>query len=116
MEARMVKIVALIRRKPELSRDEFLHFWQEEHPPYVQALPGIRKYVQNAAVDGYREWAYDGAAELWFDSVRAVAAAFDSPAAEPMGEHEEAFIGELTWFLADEVDVPIAPKPPIARA
>jgi uncharacterized protein (TIGR02118 family) len=111
----VVKIVALIRRKPELSRDEFLHFWQQEHPPYVQALPGIRKYVQNAAVDGYREWAYDGAAELWFDSVRAVAIAFDSEAAEPMREHEAAFIGELTWFLADEVDVPVDAKQPAPR-
>jgi uncharacterized protein (TIGR02118 family) len=101
----MVKIVALIKRKPHLSREEFLHHWQREHPAYIRALPGVRRYVQNAAVEGYREWAYDGAAELWFDSVRAVAIAFDSEAAESMRRHEEEFVDQLTWFLADEVDV-----------
>jgi len=108
----MVKIIALITRKPSLSRQEFLHHWQDEHPQYVRALPGIRKYVQNPAVDGYRDWTYDGAAELWFDSVRAVAAAFDSAAAEPMRQHEEEFIDRLDWFLVDEVTVPLQEEKP----
>ena len=108
----MVKIIALITRKPNLSREEFLRHWQDEHPQYVRALPGIRKYVQNPAIEGYREWAYDGAAELWFDSVRAVAVAFDSEAAGPMHRHEAEFIDQLSWFLVDEVTVPLHGQEP----
>lgn len=102
----MTKVIALLTRSEGLTREQFLHAWQVEHPPLVWAMPGIRRYVQNPAVDGYRDWAYDGVAELWFDSVGDVARAFASEAAGPMLEHETHFIGELTWFLADETDVP----------
>lgn len=101
----MVKVIAVIRRREGLSREEFLHLWQQDHPAHIRNLPGIRRYVQSPTVDDRPSWPYDGAAELWFDSVRDVAAAFDSPAAEGMREHEKAFIGELQWFLADEIEI-----------
>jgi uncharacterized protein (TIGR02118 family) len=105
----MVKVVAVISRKPGLDRAEFLRHWQQDHPAYVRTLPHLRRYVQNPAVEGYRTWPYDGVAELWFDSVRDVAAAFDSPQATTLREHEENFIGELHWFLADEHEVSLDP-------
>lgn len=107
----MVKVVAVIRRRPGQERAEFLRHWQQDHPAYVRALPGLRRYVQNPAIEGYRTWPYDGVAELWFDSVRDVAAAFDSPQAATLREHEENFIGELLWFLADEREIPLEPVP-----
>lgn len=107
----MVKIVALVRRLPGLSREEFLRRWQQEHPPYVRELPGLRRYVQNPAFDGPRPWPYDGMAELWFESVRAVAVAFDGPAADRLRKHEESFIGDLEWFLVEEREVPVGDGP-----
>lgn len=103
----MIKIVAVITRTPGLDRATFLHRWQHEHPPYVRALTGLRRYVQNPALDGPQPWPCDGVAELWFDSVRDVAAAFDSPAGEALRTHEESFIGELQWFLAEEREVAV---------
>jgi hypothetical protein len=46
----------------------------------VAQLPELRRYVQNPAIDmgGRREWPHDGAAELWFDDVDAMRAAFRS--------------------------------------
>jgi len=102
----MVKVIALIKRQPSLSHDEFRHHWHVEHPPLVWALPGLRRYVQNPSVQGSRAWAFDGAAELWFDSIKDVAIAFDSSRAAPMHAHEKAFIDDIVWFLADEIDVP----------
>lgn len=102
----MTKVIALISRLPGMTREDFLRHWQDDHPTYVWALPGVRRYVQNAAVDGYREWPHDGVAELWFDSVGDVARAFASEAAGPMHEHEKLFIHDLTWLLAEETDVP----------
>lgn len=101
----MVKVIAVVTRKAGLDRDAFLRLWEGEHPTYVRRLAGLRRYVQNPAVGGYKQWPYDGVAELWFDSVRDVAAAFDGPEADRLREHEEKFIGELKWFIADEREV-----------
>ncbi|QSR28788.1 hypothetical protein CFH99_24505 [Nocardioides aromaticivorans] len=98
----MPKIIALITKQDELSREEFLHHWQVDHPPIVWALPGLRRYVQNPAIPHRTEWPYDGAAELWFESLRDIAVAFDSPQAKPMHEHEKKFIKDIAWFVADE--------------
>lgn len=103
----MTKIIALISRRPGLSREQFLEQWQVEHPRYVRKLPGLRRYVQNPAIEHRRPWPYDGAAELWFDDLPAVAAAFDSPAADALREHEEGFIGKLEWFVCNELDIPL---------
>jgi uncharacterized protein (TIGR02118 family) len=107
----MMKIVALIRKPEDMPHAEFLQHWQVDHPQYVWALPGVRRYVQNAAVQNRKSWPFDGCAELWFDSVKDVAIAFDSAQAGPMHQHEERFISELTWFLAEESEVP-APQVP----
>lgn len=109
----MVKVIALIKRRKSLSRAEFLDHWLVAHPPVVWSLPGVRRYVQNPALEHSKRWPYDGAAELWFDTLKDVAIAFDSEQAGPMHEHEEEFIEEVTWFLAEEVEVlqPVAEQP-----
>lgn|SRR5574340_263779 len=101
-----VKIVALIRSRDGLSREEFLRYWQVEHPRYVWQLPDLERYVQNPAVEHRTAWPHDGMAEMWFPSVSAVARAFASPQADALREHEEHFIGDLEWFLASETVVP----------
>ena len=100
-----VKIVALIKSKSELSRDEFLEYWNVEHPRYVWRLPALERYVQNPAIEHRKDWAFDGMAELWFPSVAAVAHAFSTPEADAVREHEEEFIEEITWFLASESEI-----------
>lgn len=95
-----MKIVALLRALPGLSREEFLRYWQEEHLAVVWALPGLRAYHQNPAIEHRRRWAYDGMAELWFDSVEDIRAAFSSPAADTMREHEQLFLEHIDWFIA----------------
>ena len=104
----MVKVIALIKSRPELPRDEFLRYWHVEHPPYVRQLPGVRRYRQNHAILHRNDWPYDGAAELWFDSVRDVAIAFDGPAADALRDHEQHFISDLAWFLVDEQEIPLS--------
>lgn len=101
----MIKVVAVIRRRADMDRAEFLRFWQEEHPPLVLRLPGIRGYRQNVAIEHHTSWPWDGCAELWFDDVGAVRDAFASSEAEPLRAHEEHFIGDIDWFLASEIVV-----------
>lgn len=108
----MVKICAVIRAKEGLSREDFLYYWQEEHPAVVRALPGVRRYVQNPAIDNGREWPFAGLAEVYFDSVKDIAVAFSSPLADAMREHEKLFIGEMEWIVATEEEVAITSNVP----
>lgn len=106
-----IKVVALIRRHPDLDRDEFLYHWQKDHPRYVWRLPDLERYVQNPALDHRTPWSYDGMAEMWFPSVKAVARAFASPDADALRTHEEHFIGSLDWFITTETVVPTVDHP-----
>ncbi len=112
----MIRLVYLLRRKPELSLDEFHRVWREEHGPLVafhQVGLGILRYTQSHRVDdpgneamasarGGMEPPYDGVAELWWESEEALATA----AASDRGQRAAA---EL---LADEarfIDHPASP-------
>lgn len=103
----MVKIVAFVRKKEDLTQEAFRAYWQEHHSQVVARLPGLRKYVQNPAIDmgSRREWPYDGVAELWFDDVAAVRSAFRSAESERVREDEPNFTTAIDWFLATEFSV-----------
>jgi len=87
----MIKLVFVIRRREELSHEEFHRYWLEEHGPLARRLLeslGARRYVQThtldtdlhaqlAATRGTAE-AYDGLAEVWWDSLDALLAAAGS--------------------------------------
>jgi uncharacterized protein (TIGR02118 family) len=99
----MLKIVSVIKRRPDLTFEQFIEHWQQRHPAFVTQLPGLRRYIQNPAVPHPRRtWPWDGMAELWFDDMRAIKLAFESPAADRVREDEQNFIGEQQWFIATE--------------
>ncbi|MGE0059297.1 MAG: EthD family reductase [Dehalococcoidia bacterium] len=78
----MVKLVLLVSRLPGLTIEQFVEHWQEVHAPLVMRLPGLRRYVQNHPVleaYGVRGMSHDGWAELWFDDLAALQAAYTSP-------------------------------------
>jgi len=105
----MVKLVFCLRRLPALSREEFQRYWRERHGPLVRRhaeVLRIRRYVQTHTLDhpmntvlagrrGTPE-AFDGIAELWWDSVDELAAASATPegraAAHALLEDERRFI------------------------
>ena len=98
----MVKVVVVIRRIDGMCRETFLRYWQEDLVPYVAALPGVRGYRQSPAIDRSKGWPWDGAAEVWFDDFAAVKAAFASPAGAALNGYEELFMGEKSWFVAED--------------
>ena len=73
----MIKVCELVRRRPDLSVEEFQTHWREVHGPIVAGIPGLLRYVQShPLLGGYRrgDLAYDGLAELWFDDKEALRA------------------------------------------
>ncbi len=106
----MIKLVFSLRRKPEMTREEFQAYWRDQHAPLVsrhaEALR-IRRYVQTharssevaaaqSAARGSEPDVYDGEAELWWDSLDDVIAAVSTPegrqAAIELLEDERRFI------------------------
>jgi uncharacterized protein (TIGR02118 family) len=94
----MLKLVFCLRRRPELSREEFQRYWRETHGPLVRrhaAALGIERYVQvhaghddlGAALRASRgaPEAYDGVAELWWRDRAAFEAALAKPEAQRAG-------------------------------
>ena|SRR5438876_10795027 len=117
----MIKLVFVIRRREELSPEEFHRYWLEEHGPLAHKLLeslGARRYVQthtldtdlNARLAGARgtDEAYDGLAEVWWDSLDALLAATGSEAGqsanETLIEDEARFIdfGRSSFFITEE--------------
>ena len=61
----MIKIVFCLRRRADLSRDEFQTYWRDTHAPLVQSHAdalGIRRYVQVHSIDDAvsRRWPVPG--------------------------------------------------------
>jgi uncharacterized protein (TIGR02118 family) len=77
----MIKVIAVLHRRAEMSREEFVRYWREVHAPMAQGMPGVRRYVINPAVEAFAMGgpSFDGVAELWFDDAAAARAAFGSP-------------------------------------
>ena len=107
--AAMIKLPFCLTRLPHLSREAFQDYWFKTHGPLVASVAEtlqIRRYVQlhslpaeaSAALRASREapGQYDGVAELWFDSLEALAANSERPEVRAAGalllEDERRFI------------------------
>jgi uncharacterized protein (TIGR02118 family) len=107
----MVKLIYCITRKPGLSVEAFQRYWRETHAPIAARIPGVRRYVQCHTLpelyENERAPAYDGAAELWFDDLGAMRAAFASPEVAAAREDERNFIdhSKVALFVTEEKPV-----------
>ena len=92
----MVKLIYCISKKPELTVEQFQTYWRETHAPIAAKIPGLRRYVQCHVVPetygGATTPAYDGAAELWWDSLEEMRAAMGTPEVKAAIEDEKNFI------------------------
>jgi uncharacterized protein (TIGR02118 family) len=106
----MIKLVFTLRRRDGMTREEFQRYWREHHAPLVKRHADtlrIRRYVQTHAREtgldealatsrGGEPGVYDGVAELWWDSLEDLVAAYSTEAgqaaAAELVEDEQRFI------------------------
>ena len=107
----MLKLTYCVRRRPDLTREEFDRYWIEQHAPLVRdhsAALGIKRYIQTIAWPdpeaqqrlrasrGAAEADFDGSAEVWYESMEAHLAARQTPegkrALQLLLEDERRFI------------------------
>jgi uncharacterized protein (TIGR02118 family) len=79
------KVIAFVRRKPGLSREDFADYWEHQHAPLFVGCAGIspllRKYVQNHVLPETTGpmSVFDGVAEMGFSSATDAVRALNSP-------------------------------------
>ena len=110
----MIKVISLLKRKPEMTHDEFVRYWVDVHAPMGYAVPGVVRYslskisgtlgrsdVPDIDVD------CDGVAEAWFDDLESMRACHASPEAKTWFADGASFIGESkTWTIEEQVVIP----------
>jgi uncharacterized protein (TIGR02118 family) len=106
----MIKLVYCITKKPDLADEEFFHYWKDVHGPIGARIPRLRKLVQShrLSIPGDKHPpAYDGVAELWFDSVEDLVAARQSPECQASTEDEANFIDhtKVAYFVTEEHEI-----------
>lgn len=122
----MIKLVYCLRRRPDIDRAAFQHYWLTTHAPLVEAAAealGVVRYVQSHTIDtglaaavansrGCTVDAYDGVAELWWEDEAALTEAMGSPDGQQAGatllEDEGRFIdfaGSAIFFTREDVIV-----------
>jgi len=82
----VIKLIVAVKRNAAMSPAEFHQYWRTTHAEKVRALAAtgryVRRYVQAHTLDGEYaagEPAFDGTAELWFDSVADKDAFYSDP-------------------------------------
>jgi len=94
----MIKFVMCLTRHPKMTREEFKDYWMNQHGPFFMSnaeAMGAKKYVQSHTIDsplneGLRNSrgmlpAYDGVAEVWFESEEALMQGMSTPEGQKLG-------------------------------
>ncbi len=109
----MIKCTILLRKKPEMTQEEFVRYHRETHAALFRSLPEsreyVRRYVQQHPIEGgilgMPERVYDGITELWFDDVEALRKLFGSKSyMDAIRPDEENFLdlGGCSFMVSTE--------------
>jgi uncharacterized protein (TIGR02118 family) len=101
-----VKLIALLKAAPGMSREDFARRWVEGHAPLTLKFKNLKGYRINVAIDEYQELEgelpYDGTAELWWDSLEEMQEDFGSPEAETAVADADTFTVVRTHIYTEE--------------
>ena len=106
----MVKVMALVRRKPGLSPEEFLNHYEEVHAPLaLKHFPTFKRYVRNHVITppDAEEPEFNCITEIWFadmEGFNAMGHFWASDAGKVIRDDEDRFIDgrKSLLFLVDE--------------
>jgi uncharacterized protein (TIGR02118 family) len=110
----LIKRMSTLKRRPDVSAEEFKSEWLDVHSFLVKRLPQVKGYTQNLIFDRshgrgkpatYDELAIDGIVELWFEDPKSLDAAFASDAGKTLMTHATEFISEISTFLVETHEV-----------
>lgn len=101
-----IKLIALLKARPGMSREEFARRWLDEHAPLALRFPTLAGYRINIAIEDYQEiegdLPYDGTAELWWNSLEDMQSDFASPEAQAAVDDADTFTAIRTHIYTEE--------------
>lgn len=107
-----VKRMSFLARRSDVTAQTFEDEWFDLHARLVKRLPGLLGYRQNLVIgrqgDPAAE-AIEGVVELWFADTTAIETAFRTQAGTTLMSHAKEFIGAITTFMVDPVE--LVPEP-----
>lgn len=80
----MIKLAILLKRRKDMTHQEFLNYRREIHAPLLLSIPEtkqyVRKFIFSASLQapGSPDPIYDAMVEAWFDSLEDLNAFFQS--------------------------------------
>ena len=80
----MVKFTILLRKRADLTHEEFVQYHKTQHAPLFTSLPEVQQYVRRYVqghtlpldLPGLPAPTYDGTTELWFDTAEDIGKVF----------------------------------------
>ena len=119
----MIKLIMCLHRRSDISREEFQAYWRNNHGPFFMensAIMRTKRYLQSHTLpsqlnEGMRQSrgmveAFDGVAEVWFESEQDLMEAMGSTEMEELGPRlvadENNFIdhSRSCAFIVEEVE------------
>jgi uncharacterized protein (TIGR02118 family) len=95
----MLKVFSLIKRRDDLSLEEFRSWVFEEHAPMGRELPGLQEYHVSVVEQDDPALPYHAVTELHFDDEEAFKAAFASEAGQAAGADVAAHAADRVRLL-----------------
>jgi uncharacterized protein (TIGR02118 family) len=104
--SQQVKVIALLKARAGMAREEFASRWLDEHAPLTLRFPNLKGYRINIPLEEYQEiegqLPYDGTAELWWDSLEEMRADYASSEGEAAVADAKSFTSVLTQIYVRE--------------
>jgi uncharacterized protein (TIGR02118 family) len=98
----MLKVISLLKRKEEISLEDFRRWALEEHPALGKRLPGLRHYRMSVVLEDNPDLPCHAVSEFWFDDNEARLAAFATPEGKAAAEDAIAHCASRTHLLTEE--------------
>jgi uncharacterized protein (TIGR02118 family) len=95
------KYTAGLKRRADMSREAFAHWWLERHVPYVKRFPAVRKY-RVSLVESGPETVVDGLAEVWFDDMATLRRVTASEVVKEAQRHSVAHTSDRIRLVVEE--------------
>ncbi|MFC6836394.1 EthD family reductase [Halomarina ordinaria] len=108
----MYKATVCLPRNEGMSHEEYREYYENEHAPVVDDLPGVRRYTLMFVEED--DAPYDSVAEMWFDDREAYDRAMESDVmAELVADVDNFGRFEEVLFVSGEESVLIEESAPV---
>lgn len=98
------KAIISLAKRDDMTHDEFIAWWMNEHAPLARDLSGLRRIVFNDITNSDD---VDGITELWFDSEDDFHAAYATDHGKSVAADSIAHVRSRTRMFA--IETPIFP-------